>query len=1056
MTCFCKIRSNRDEEVLISREVLRAALKSGCVGNFQETILKYFVDSLPKIPSFSVSPPWFCGGFSADTWAFNAFLLTFYGFSSWRRRKKLLKICSVLDAFVVAVFKSLRIIGLQNIARRGLIPAPCSISRNKLPPRVRMAVMEVNSLLLEAFKRMTEECMIPDEFQISSTLSTEIMIDSTDLEVIEVLLLSCGNFVTNVALRSFPSFRVNFQSFYGDLVKDIEEKVDGLRDEIVEHMSEEHEKFLSGCRSSANGTDEKILWNCIADFGCQKNLCYREFEKVEALNKDIVISAVAAISNLEEDLRPRHESIFSDPGISDVSGGERQKMHCEGSKSRKILTLGRNEVYEYVLRSDQEEKDVLKSSVPDSSVDKTIFCEIAEELRPKLNARAELLKNRFSSAAKVAFALYRTRMCYVNMASRPISTLRCAQTLHGHEKDVTSCAFYDSSILATGSSDKSIRIWKISGTAEDGESFVEELISPLRGHSYSVNSVCFAPQRALLATGSTDGVVLLWDPKLGERVGRLYHESGAAVRCCSFSPNGNVLVSAADDGTLCLWNVTECILVKKLTLDDSEASCETVCFSEDGTTLIVGTSTGRLIAFNADPHNVHSIAVFTKNDAHDLGVTCIAFRSHKSIIARFEQLLASGGHDCIVRLWELVVDPWKGSLKIQALNKGYKGHSGTVMCLQFHPLENWLFSGAGDKTVRIWDLETGTCLTVSQGHDRYVSTCAVSADGRWLATGSNDKTVKIWRLFSQSEIVLEADPFEEGNLWSVPGGRLVLPFSAWTFEDVINWLDDLGLKSYAKNFEDRKIQGIDLESLNGKRLEVEFGIDDETHRDRIMSELQKLRRTLKTSENNLVKCPVEFCCPITHNLMIDPVVARDGYTYEKSAILEWFSKSHKSPLTNQIMESLALVPNLTLKAVMNRYQRSGSLGDTMRNVINIQDLTHGQRVRFIYKRILQLHRALPIELKAIGDEYVKQEFRLHKAVNEQNANIFMREWTSYGNQLANDVSLKAIKQGAKLGRNLEKEEINAFSEDQVNQLVELMKEARQVYGSSNESDATSR
>ena len=92
----------------------------------------------------------------------------------------------------------------------------------------------------------------------------------------------------------------------------------------------------------------------------------------------------------------------------------------------------------------------------------------------------------------------------------------------------------------------------------------------------------------------------------------------------------------------------------------------------------------------------------------------------------------------------------------------------------------------------------------------------------------------------------------------------------------------------------------------------------------------------------------------------------------------------------------------------------------VRPIINLQSLTHGQRVKFIYKRIIRLHRGLPIELKvcsvvhefidlqlsivfvkldltlvfqAIGDEYVKQEFRLHKDANEEQAHTFMREWT---------------------------------------------------------------
>nr|XP_051676976.1 succinate dehydrogenase assembly factor 3, mitochondrial-like [Oryctolagus cuniculus] len=45
--------------------------------------------------------------------------------------------------------------------------------------------------------------------------------------------------------------------------------------------------------------------------------------------------------------------------------------------------------------------------------------------------------------------------------------------------------------------------------------------------------------------------------------------------------------------------------------------------------------------------------------------------------------------------------------------------------------------------------------------------------------------------------------------------------------------------------------------------------------------------------------------------------------------------------------------------------------------------SHGSKVRALYRRILQLHRVLPPDLKALGDQYVKDEFRRHKAVEEK-------------------------------------------------------------------------
>ncbi|EQC28381.1 hypothetical protein SDRG_13928 [Saprolegnia diclina VS20] len=73
-----------------------------------------------------------------------------------------------------------------------------------------------------------------------------------------------------------------------------------------------------------------------------------------------------------------------------------------------------------------------------------------------------------------------------------------------------------------------------------------------------------------------------------------------------------------------------------------------------------------------------------------------------------------------------------------------------------------------------------------------------------------------------------------------------------------------------------------------------------------------------------------FICPITHDVMDDPVVTTDGHSYERSAIEEWISTSREgapgrqvtSPATNLPLRSLQLIPNLALKRAIGEY-RSG-------------------------------------------------------------------------------------------------------------------------------------
>ncbi|KAG2438743.1 hypothetical protein HXX76_005288 [Chlamydomonas incerta] len=66
--------------------------------------------------------------------------------------------------------------------------------------------------------------------------------------------------------------------------------------------------------------------------------------------------------------------------------------------------------------------------------------------------------------------------------------------------------------------------------------------------------------------------------------------------------------------------------------------------------------------------------------------------------------------------------------------------------------------------------------------------------------------------------------------------------------------------------------------------------------------------------------PPMFLCPITQDVMEDPVVAADGYTYERLAITEWVSRSPTSPLTNMRLDHTQVVPNLTLRSAIKEWR----------------------------------------------------------------------------------------------------------------------------------------
>ncbi|XP_017953610.1 succinate dehydrogenase assembly factor 3, mitochondrial isoform X1 [Drosophila navojoa] len=114
--------------------------------------------------------------------------------------------------------------------------------------------------------------------------------------------------------------------------------------------------------------------------------------------------------------------------------------------------------------------------------------------------------------------------------------------------------------------------------------------------------------------------------------------------------------------------------------------------------------------------------------------------------------------------------------------------------------------------------------------------------------------------------------------------------------------------------------------------------------------------------------------------------------------------------------------------------------------INIMSqFTHPQRVRLLYKTILRLHRGLPTELRALGDNYVRDEFRRHLKCNPMEAQLFMTEWARYASTITKQLGLRGKPKG-ELGEPLDSQSVEMLKDDQVVQLYELMLAAKGLHG----------
>jgi WD40 repeat protein len=73
-----------------------------------------------------------------------------------------------------------------------------------------------------------------------------------------------------------------------------------------------------------------------------------------------------------------------------------------------------------------------------------------------------------------------------------------------------------------------------------------------------------------------------------------------------------------------------------------------------------------------------------------------------------------------------------------------KGHSDLVRTVVFSPDSKLLASGSYDRTIRLWDVKTGTPCSKLEGHEASIHTVIFSPDGQLLASGSDDGIIRLW------------------------------------------------------------------------------------------------------------------------------------------------------------------------------------------------------------------------------------------------------------------------------------------------------------------------
>ena len=306
------------------------------------------------------------------------------------------------------------------------------------------------------------------------------------------------------------------------------------------------------------------------------------------------------------------------------------------------------------------------------------------------------------------------------------------KSLIGHEKWVSTCGFSpDGNLIATGSQDGTINVY---------DAHTGDVASELKGHSQSVSKCLFSPDGTRILSASADKTLRYWSAHTGDELLRI-ERFNLRVEDCDISPDGKYAVSCSyGDKTLRLWELSSGKEIRVFT--GHRSTVNTCSFHPDG----------RLIVSGAGQHNIReperSIGEVKLWDVWD-GTERFALHGHEDEVRKCKfsadgSLVASVGNDATVRVWNVLDGRRMATLRHRSIwMRGCDFSPNGEMIVTCGGKHNQFDPQHSYGELYVWKTD-GAEIARLDGHSDEVLDCAFASGGKVIISAARDLTIRIW------------------------------------------------------------------------------------------------------------------------------------------------------------------------------------------------------------------------------------------------------------------------------------------------------------------------